>query len=1813
MINIYYKEIIDLIVELHYEELYSAKPGHCMKISGLAFKELNVLCDKIKLQFPGVDTYIVSEEAINDKCISATKLIELRNNQTKPLLILIPSNSRTAAEDSYGNATFKELGLEGVESKLIGKLIKEIPQDFKTIILDDILNFIGKDNIKNTDIINYLLSLKESGYDKESIGNSLYKLNLIPDNKLLENKNKIRSRIKFNKDSIDILSTSDKPIADRIAEIPIVANTLQNEIVNFIKREDHLNTKKEITHAIFDNYQSLNFANWKITDLNVDFSNIKLSIDHIKSNDFKIVDDKQTLFADPNRPSKLRIRFSTIPSPKQISELKYFKIILMAVDGGRGEEVSVLRKLKNSNSNRPYRDAQVELHPNNVEDGAYFIKIIAENEFGDVLNTSDDFKDIEIQEAWKNELKINPKTSKLDFDYKLTCDSDDFDFIVDETIDREEKQRKNKAKSVLQAFLNHRIYDLKQDNSPTIPEPTELSSVWLNDNKKSHTSIFHINYSQNHNYQILLSSKLREIENEFLNNPENLGYLRVSLNNNATYTNFNSCKFIESPLTLNAPEKVLRLRSQVYKRIKESNESNDGVFETADIFNFKDEIINYIQVYTTWTSDLRKQISSTEISENDRANLVDLVCELQLLDIVKLETKLPDGKKIDALLLSPLHPLRLAWTIQLLDVFTKWEQETIDFPKFKDDWANNLEALFSNEFNYSNNPLVLVDSSVLKNYNYTGELSHGWGLYLEGADNYNNKSSTSVTRQLIHYFRGLFNITKDNYVDTDISKKLVIKHLKNYLKQHPYVDKLILNIINAGDATVFSDVLIELEKEGEFNAIKYEIRLFKDIDKIIEHGDALKSLLNPQSHISEEAEAFSQPSQNRLFPKLRFSINDISDYLKNPQKFNAHISFLISPFPVKIELIKPNNNTRNFYLNGIVSDYSVDVESEKSNFKWNRFIKGNKFPKEYSNHGYIGIDLFDNIQMFTSCALKLEPTEAIPSTQMVLNERDKVLITHLHDYSDWVVTFDKNLGPEVYDQPSEGEDIPFLLDYVPGEDLSGISSYLTTRPTSEVLGLIGPHFKEFDLDIHNNEDQIKIKSLLEDLRALSSSLVLQLNSSRNQAFEVIGSAFTKRVLEKKGFLKNGVLIPIDLHQNLFNGAKFDNKSRADSLLVSMNVEKKEIHITVIEIKCRKGLHESERDELKVKIKEQIENTIEVLRYHFDPTLNLSNDRLDREIKNKELEDLLGFYIDRANRYNFLSDLAYTNYNDFLLQLDYGYSLKFNKVGMIYDFSTPIKHLKEIVDGDITMFTIGEDLIDEILDPESDLKTTRLEGDESDLDKELEEALGVDNKMITFIQKLKKEPSLLNPETAELEKEISDSDPEMNFVINKKTDDIDNTKPKPYSTSKDNLTFIKAAENEITPLSDKVYKEPEFDIFIGNSKPSSQFGILGETNRQNKKIAIDLSGVNTISLFGVQGGGKSYSIGTLTEMVLKQFSNVNKLPSPLAGVIFHYSESMDYEPEFTSMILPNDQHNELKILKETYNIEPGNIDDVIILCPERKVEERRAQFPSIEVAPMLFNPNELSIKDWQFLMNAVGNTSDYINEINFILEELFDSRTLNVASLKEAINESELLSKRDKTLATRRIRFASKYVKDVSYLSEYLKPSKLIIIDMRDEFIHKDQALGLFVTALDIFSSTNSSENQFNKFIVFDEAHKYMDNKALTGNIVTAIREMRHKGVSILIASQDPPSLPNEIIELSSIVILHKFNSPQWLKHIQKSITQLAALTPEDMSVLKPGEGFLWASKANEKSVTNQPVKISTRPRVTKHGGATINAVRKDEK
>lgn len=395
--------------------------------------------------------------------------------------------------------------------------------------------------------------------------------------------------------------------------------------------------------------------------------------------------------------------------------------------------------------------------------------------------------------------------------------------------------------------------------------------------------------------------------------------------------------------------------------------------------------------------------------------------------------------------------------------------------------------------------------------------------------------------------------------------------------------------------------------------------------------------------------------------------------------------------------------------------------------------------------------------------------------------------------------------------------------------------------------------------------------------------------------------------------------------------------------------------------------------------------------------------------------------------------------------------------------------------------------------------------------------------------------------------------------------------------------------------------PHYDVLLGDTGTSRQYGLFGRVG--NKTVALDLNGTNTISLFGVQGGGKSYTLGSVVEMATKAFPGINLLPSALASVIFHYHESQDYPPEFVSMIAPNSKEDELRILAQEYGAQPDRLEDVVILTSADKVAQRQMEFPSVRVEPIRFSSGELSLKDWRFLMGALGNQM-YMKQMNLIMRQMRDQITLD--ALRENIDFSDLTDAQ-KNIANTRLDFAAHFIDDTRNMGQELQPGRLVIVDLRDEFIDKDEALGLFVVILNIFASAGRDEG-FNKLMVFDEAHKYMNNADLTSHIVDVIRQMRHQGVSVLIASQDPPSLANAIIELSSVVILHRFNSPKWLKHIQQSVSALEGLTPAQLAGLRPGEAFVWATKTTDAGYSSRAVKIKCRPRVTQHGGETKTAV-----
>jgi DNA phosphorothioation-dependent restriction protein DptH len=593
--------------------------------------------------------------------------------------------------------------------------------------------------------------------------------------------------------------------------------------------------------------------------------------------------------------------------------------------------------------------------------------------------------------------------------------------------------------------------------------------------------------------------------------------------------------------------------------------------------------------------------------------------------------------------------------------------------------------------------------------------------------------------------------------------------------------------------------------------------------------------------------------------------------------------------------------------------------------------------------------------------------------------------------------------------------------------------------------------------------------------------------------------------------------------------------------------------------------------------------------------------------------LLRFYLERSVRYGCLDKDAAAEGEVFLDSLEAGYSLRFNRSGLVFDFEKPGTEAPTSEVG-IEFHRIGFDLIRVLIEGVDPGSSSDVDGGPNGGGPPVPQDPAAPTPPLIGLPQLQSaaflapdRPRSTSVGVLEDVGSAAASEPSDNTqreALN--GEPFSEMPPEPTETAK--VQPVRREELAVAQEPAILHRGPTerevpWDVLLGVSEDSPQYGLLGEVSA--RRVALDLNQTHTISLFGVRGGGKSYTLGTIIEMACMAIPHVSVLPRPLGTILFHYSSTLDYKPEFTSMVQPNTNEAQVDMLRQRYGANPRGLSDIVILVPASKVAERRQEYPGIDVIPIAFSARELKATHWKFLMGAVGSQSLYLRQVNLIMKKLREDLTLD--SVLQAIEDSSL-SDHLKDLARIRLKFAGEYIDDTRSLTGVIRPGRLVIVDLRDEFIEKDEALGLFVVLLQIFAEATYQGRSFNKLVVFDEAHKYIESQDLVTGLVEVVREMRHKGTSILVASQDPPSVPTALIELSSQVILHKFNSPAWLRHIQKANSALNNLTPEKLSSLGAGEAYLWSSKSTDTSFSNGAVRIRCRPRVTQHGGATKTAI-----
>ena len=1079
---------------------------------------------------------------------------------------------------------------------------------------------------------------------------------------------------------------------------------------------------------------------------------------------------------------------------------------------------------------------------------------------------------------------------------------------------------------------------------------------------------------------------------------------------------------------------------------------------------------------------------------------------------------------------------------------------------------------------------------------------------------------------------------------------------------------------------MLADALAALQRQEAFRDLRYDVRLFVPNPDAPGVGESIGALLAGGG--TPATEAFAIPTASHVFPKLSVAVRATADFLAGPTRHRAHISVLFDLFPPEEvaagRLLRADTTAP---IHGLVQDFTTRFHDDESGIGWRRQPRhGTPVAIEGGEEASM---LLGELPALISAATatvarSTADFDSRPIVRLELEPAERALISEVHNVSDWVFTIDRNMGIEFFDHGGRRDRPDYLIDYTPSTaPANGHRLIISSRSLAELEAMLRPVLQEYGLDAEVQHAVL----ILTQLRSLSGRLALKLVSAPTARAEALGLALARLFLEYQGALRNQVVVPLDAHIDLFHTARNQAEAvgdevtlrRTDLALFDLDLGTRTVTCNLVEVKCcaqRLGL--SGYGQLKEHITRQLDESERILQQHFDP-LRTAPDRPDRLLKTRQLTTLLEFYLERSRRYGLMEPDAAEEARSLLDRLEEGYTLRFSRSGVVFDFDKPGTEPADNEAG-IEFHRVGNDLIRRLVNhaaagaPQPPSAGAVADGGNSDgPGGALREAATapaaiprLDTAAFLVVDRARSTADLATEAAVSRDARTGQFSGIVGAPASSTTDELTvpapgngpsatSTTPAPRATdgpavstgaepaprqegklpleeqptsTADTEEQVKSAETEpparsipstekatgsrpSVPKAERREGEPglEYDSVLGVTSGSPQYGLLGEAS--GRMIALDLNQTHTISLFGVQGGGKSYTLGSIIEMACMPIAGVNELPHPLAGVIFHYSSTLDYRPEFTSMSSANAVEAEVEALRARYGAAPQALEDLVILTPTAKVDERRREYPGITVLPIAFAASELKASHWKFLMGAVGSQSMYIRQLALIMKKLRGDLTLD--ALREGIEQSTL-SDYLKDLALLRLRFAEEYVDDTHRLTDILRPGRLVIVDLRDELIEKDEALGLFVVLLQIFAETTWQGRRFNKLVVFDEAHKYIGSPDLVAGLVEVVREMRHKGTSILVASQDPPSVPTSLIELSTQIILHKFNSPAWLKHVQKANSALDALTPNKLAALGPGQAYVWSSRATDDAFARGAVKIHCRPRVTRHGGGTKTAV-----
>jgi len=329
---------------------------------------------------------------------------------------------------------------------------------------------------------------------------------------------------------------------------------------------------------------------------------------------------------------------------------------------------------------------------------------------------------------------------------------------------------------------------------------------------------------------------------------------------------------------------------------------------------------------------------------------------------------------------------------------------------------------------------------------------------------------------------------------------------------------------------------------------------------------------------------------------------------------------------------------------------------------------------------------------------------------------------------------------------------------------------------------------------------------------------------------------------------------------------------------------------------------------------------------------------------------------------------------------------------------------------------------------------------------------------------------------------------------------------------------------------------------------------GEDAHTTTKVLLDLLRPHIILISGKRGTGKSYLGGIITEELALL---PNEFRQNVAVVM------VDTMGIFWSMKRPNDQQSELL---KTWNLEPRGFDNVKVFVPfEQQEEFIRAGIPIDEGISIL--PYEFSAEEWSLAFNLKRTDHIAISLEKNINELIRDGKKFTIDDIIAKIRDDAGTSKEVKNALDNMLTVAAQWgvfgERGIN-IDDLVVPGQISIVDVSRLRATEAWSVRNFLVAIltrkiyqyRVFARKEEEVAKIEGikttgkkypivWLIIDEAHNFCpsDYETVSSSpILTVAKQGREPGVSMIVITQMPNKIHQDILSQTDLVISHRLTS-----------------------------------------------------------------------